>query len=68
MEELLTPNEVANILRVTIGTVYDYLADGSLKSTRLGDKPQGPYRVKLSDLEEFVATRGSKIGNAEPRE
>lgn len=64
MDKLLTPKEVAEILNLSIWTVYDYLQAGTLKSMRLGT-PKGPYRIKESDLESFI--NGKKNGNSKLR-
>ena len=50
MEELLTPQEVAEKLKVPRKTVYTWLNQGKLKGHKIGDL----WRVKESDLEEFI--------------
>lgn len=48
--ELLTIQEVANILKMTRKTIYNYINGGQLKASKLGNR----MRVKTTDLEEFL--------------
>lgn len=50
MEELLTIEEVASVLRVTAYTVRRYLREKKLPGKKVG----GQWRVRKSDLEEFI--------------
>lgn len=45
-----TTNEVAEILGVTVRTVYNYMADGKLKAYKIG----WTWRFKEEDIEDFV--------------
>lgn len=46
----LTPKEVAQILRLNLLTIYEYIRNGSLRTVRLGRS----YRIKDQDLEKFI--------------
>ena len=47
---LLSVEQVAGILKLTVRTVRSYVRNGSLKATRIGKQ----YRVALGDLETFT--------------
>ncbi len=49
--ELYTPEEAAELLKVTRRTMYSYLRDGSLRSAKLGRI----WRITRQDLEAFLA-------------
>lgn len=49
--DLLTPEEVAKILKVSKRTVYRWIDSGELKVARIGRKT---YRVFESDIKKFV--------------
>lgn len=53
MVELLfyTPQEVADLLKIKVTTVYDYIRSGRLRAARIGKG----YRIARADLEAFVA-------------
>lgn len=55
MERLLTPTEVAELLRVSPLTVFKWLRAGKLKGFKAGRL----WRVWPADLEEFIA-RGTE--------
>jgi excisionase family DNA binding protein len=48
--ELLTPLEVAELLRVNISTVYRRIREGTLPAVRLGYAPQDPLRIPADEL------------------
>lgn len=50
MEELLTPKEVAKILKVPKKTVYTWLQQGKLKGYKAGDL----WRVPKGAIKEFL--------------
>ena len=54
--EWLTADEVAKELRVHIETVRRWLRDGTLPAISLGSR-KGGYRVRRSDLEQFIEKR-----------
>ncbi|PZN07746.1 MAG: hypothetical protein DIU76_04010 [Bacillota bacterium] len=51
MERLLTPEEVADILRVTRRTVYEWLRTGRLRGLKAGPF----WRIRPEDLDRFLA-------------
>jgi excisionase family DNA binding protein len=48
--KLYTIDEIAEILKVTQRTIYNYIKSGSLKAIKIGKY----WRVKQSDLEQFL--------------
>ena len=56
MRELLIPQEVADVLRIKLRTVYDYIKSGKLKAIKLGKG----YRIEMEDLAEFCKTNKFK--------
>ena len=55
MEKLFTLKETAKILRVSERTIMRYLKSGKLKASKVGQ-----WRIKQSDLENFLK-RNSNI-------
>lgn len=55
-KQLLTPEQVAERLQVTIRTVYQWLADGDLPAFKLGRA----WRISEEDLQEFLKQRKRK--------
>ena len=53
---LLTPEQVAEILQVHILTVYGYIRQGKLEAIRLGRS----YRIVPEDLEHFIESNRVK--------
>ncbi|HHY99094.1 MAG TPA: helix-turn-helix domain-containing protein [Firmicutes bacterium] len=51
MEALLTTQEVANILKVTVRTVYSLLESGELQGVKIGRV----WRVREEDLQAFLS-------------
>jgi len=47
---LYTPQEVADLLKLRVQTVYDYIRTGKLTAVRLGNR----YRIAHPDLEAFL--------------
>lgn len=56
MDELLTPQEVADRLKVHLRTVYIYLRRGDLPGAKIGDN----WRIRESDLKRFIRDRIKK--------
>ncbi|MEW6457608.1 MAG: helix-turn-helix domain-containing protein [Bacillota bacterium] len=56
MRELLTPQEVAQILRKDRRTVYSYIRSGELRAAKVGND----WRIRPEDLEAFIENRMSK--------
>ncbi len=54
---LLTPQEVADKLRMHTNTIYRYLANGALKGKRLAGHT---WRIYQGDLDEFIENRLDK--------
>jgi excisionase family DNA binding protein len=53
MSEFLTPEEVADILRINVLTVYGYIQKDSLNAVRLGRN----YRISRQDLTSFIKSK-----------
>lgn len=49
--QLYTVEEIANILKVTQRTIYNFIKCGDLKAIKVGKY----WRVKHDDLEQFLA-------------
>jgi excisionase family DNA binding protein len=56
-KQLLTPEQVSEILQVHILTVYDYIRSGRLNAVRLGRN----YRVLPTDLNLFLEANRVKV-------
>jgi len=54
--EFLTPEEVADILRVNVMTVYGYIQKSNLDAIRLGRN----YRISRQDLALFIKSKRMK--------
>ena len=55
MEQLLTAEDVARLLKIKVSTVYDGVYRGLLPAVRLWQgKRRALMRFRLSDLEQFV--------------
>jgi excisionase family DNA binding protein len=55
--EFLTPEEVAEILRINVMTVYGYIQQANLNAIRLGRN----YRISRKDLISFIKSKKTKI-------
>jgi len=55
--ELLTINEVADMLKLKPKTVGNWLRAGKLPGVKLGDGPAAEWRVKKEDLESYINSR-----------
>jgi excisionase family DNA binding protein len=51
--KFLTPEEVAEILRINVITVYGYIQRDNLNAVRLGRK----YRISREDLDTFIKSK-----------
>ena len=49
-KRILKVKEVAELLKLNILTVYEYVRDGKLKAIRFGRS----YRIEEKDLEKFI--------------
>ena len=45
-----TPQEVADLLKLRVETVYEYVRAGKLSAARLGNR----YRINKTDLDSFL--------------
>ena len=54
-EELLTVKEVADILKLNILTVYDYIKRGEFRAIKLGRN----YRVDRKEFDKFIQSHTS---------
>lgn len=45
-----TPREVADMLRLGVNTIYEYIRMGKLPAARFGNR----YRITEADIERFV--------------
>ena len=50
MNNIYTPEEIAEILKVEPDTIRRYLRDGKLKGFKVGNH----WRIKEEDLQEFI--------------
>jgi excisionase family DNA binding protein len=61
MDNLLTVDEAARVLRIARRTMYRRIQTGHLRAVRLGDGPKAPLRVEESELERYA--KRSSIGS-----
>ncbi|WP_039887029.1 helix-turn-helix domain-containing protein [Schaalia georgiae] len=59
MEQLLTPDQVAEVLGITADQVRRYAAAGRIGSVRLGPSSRSPVRFREQDVIEFIE-RGAR--------
>ena len=52
-----TPQEVADMLRLRVQTVYEYIRMGKLPAARFGNR----YRISEDDIKEFIEYQKSII-------
>lgn len=52
--DIMTVEEVAKVMKVSLRTVYRWISAGDLRTARLGRKT---YRVFSGDLVQFVRTK-----------
>jgi excisionase family DNA binding protein len=50
VDEYLTPDQVAALIKVHVMTVYNWLNAGKLRGYKAGDQ----WRIKQSDVETFL--------------
>ena len=56
VDKLLTPEQVAEILNMSVITVKKWLRAGKLKGVKIGSR--GDWRIKENDLEKFIQQNG----------
>lgn len=57
MEELMTPGEVADALRVSLSTIRDWVREDRLEAVLL---PSGHRRYRRSQIEKILSTTEGK--------
>jgi len=62
MEELLTPEDVARILRMTEASVREKLKSGEIRGFKLGGRT-GRWKIKPEELRRYIEERESQDGN-----
>lgn len=60
LEALLTPAEVCATLRISLSTFYRLVQGGQLEGVQLGGRDGASWRVRVADLERFLATTTDK--------
>ncbi len=60
-EELYTPQEVANLLKIKKNTVYELIKRGELKCRKIGKQ----FRIRKDDLEEYLNISHNKMPSGE---
>lgn len=58
MEEIMTPSEVASLLKIHLKTVYKLAEKGIIPGNRIGRS----WRFSRSDVLELVSTKGLSDG------
>ncbi len=51
--DFMTPQEVANLLKLNVMTVYEYIRNGALKAIKFGRS----YRILSKDFDKFIESR-----------
>jgi excisionase family DNA binding protein len=59
MEEIMTPSEVANLLKVHLKTVYKLAEKGVIPGSRIGRS----WRFSRSDVMEVISSRGTGVSD-----
>jgi excisionase family DNA binding protein len=54
---LVTPAEAAQVLEMSVGSVYRAVKQGEIRAVRLTDKKRGALRIPASELERIGAAR-----------
>lgn len=62
MEEIMTPSEVAALLKIHLKTVYKLAEKGTIPGNRIGRS----WRFSRSDVLELVSSRGMEAGESTP--
>lgn len=61
MEEIMTPSEVASLLKIHLKTVYKLAEKGIIPGNRIGRS----WRFSRSDVLELVSTRAMGLSDSE---
>lgn len=59
MEEIMTPSEVADLLKIHLKTVYKLAEKGVIPGNRIGRS----WRFSRSDVMELVSSRAMNLGD-----
>ena len=51
--DFMAPQEVADMLKLNVMTVYEYIRTGALKAIKFGRS----YRILMRDFERFIESR-----------
>lgn len=62
MEQLYTCKQVATYLQISLATVYRLLGSGQLRGVRVSDQKHSNWRIKASDLQDYLIARDNKKG------
>lgn len=62
--ELYTPDEIAQMLRLSIGTIWNYIRSGKLPASKLGRK----YIISEDQLKRFLEQQEVKPGQDKPED
>lgn len=54
MDELITPEEVMKLLKISRATLNRWVKAGKIRALKLGDGRKGIVRFKLADVESFI--------------
>ncbi len=66
MSNILTTQEVAEELKVTILSVYSYIREGTLRAYKMGGhSKRRHWRVKRADLDTFITNKEAGTEHAE---
>lgn len=61
MEEIMTPSEVASLLKIHLKTVYKLAEKGIIPGNRIGRS----WRFSRTDVLELVSTKSMGLGDAD---
>ena len=61
MEEIMTPSEVANLLKIHLKTVYNLAENGVIPGNRIGRS----WRFSRSDVLELVSSKPMNLSESE---
>ncbi len=64
MEDILTPAEAAESLRISVSTLYDWIATKKIRSIRL---PTGRLRIPASEIDSILQVDETEIPSPRSR-
>lgn len=65
-EGLLTVDQVAALLQVSVRQVQDMAAGKEIPAYRVGGPKRGPWRFKRSEVEQWLAQQRNQPGESAP--